>query len=75
MRHEDIGGIQDLYFFELSAGSVALTINHRPSPMGGQPSDLPAVRRADDDARRADVTRRASRSLRPVAEPEDRRLP
>ena len=53
MRHEDIGGIQDLYFFELPAGSVALTIDHRPSPMGGHQVSLqrfdgpPATRPSD----------------------------
>lgn len=35
MRHEDIAGLQDLYFFELPVGSVGLTVDHRRSPMGG----------------------------------------
>jgi hypothetical protein len=34
VRHEDIAGLQDLYFFDLPVGSVGLTVDHRRSPMG-----------------------------------------
>ena len=53
MRHEEFGGLQDVYFFELPAGSVGLTIDHRPSPMGGHQVSLqrfdgpPATRPSD----------------------------
>jgi hypothetical protein len=35
VRHEEIAGLQDLYFFTLPVGSVGLTVDHRQSPLGG----------------------------------------
>ena len=35
MRHDEYAGLQDVYYFDLSQGSVMLTVDHRPSPMGG----------------------------------------
>jgi hypothetical protein len=32
--------MQDVYFFELPGGPVALAVDHRPSPMGGHQVSL-----------------------------------
>jgi hypothetical protein len=40
VRHEGFAGLQDLYYFELPRGTVLLTVDHRPSPMGGHTISL-----------------------------------
>lgn len=40
MRHDGFAGLQDLYYFDLPRGTVVLTVDQGPSPMGGHTISL-----------------------------------